>query len=154
MAKAYVITKQHKYKSGAKTKGYIINNATKEKKSFMFNPSQLSYSRGATYSETSSPGLSYPLTQYVKGNLIVFDIPLFIYDKPYTGAVSKWQKFLEKFVPPTMNSSAYKKPDELTICMGSFIRDCVVENLQISYTDFNSSLEPTEATFTLQLRQV
>lgn len=40
------------------------------------------------------------------------------------------------------------------VCMGSFIRECVVESLEVHYTDFNAALNPTEATFTLQLRQV
>lgn len=40
------------------------------------------------------------------------------------------------------------------VCMGSFIRECVVESLEVHYTDFNEALNPTEATFTLQLRQV
>lgn len=144
----------NRYSSGAKTKGYIKNRVTGETKSFLFNPSELSFSRGATYSETSSPGLSYPLTQYVRGNLITFNVPLYIYDKPYSGLVLEWESFLNNFVPPTINDSSYIKPNDLLICMGSFIRECVMESLETHYTEFNVALDPTEATFTLQLRQV
>lgn len=57
-------------------------------------------------------------------------------------------------LPPTTNNSSYTKPNDLMVCMGSFIRECVVESLEVHYTDFNAALNPTEATFTLQLRQV
>lgn len=153
-SKGAITYTQKKYASGAKTKGYIKNKVTGETKSFLFNPSELTFSRGATYSEISSPGLSYPLTQYVRGNIVIFSIPLYIYDKPYSGLVLTWGDFLNKFLPPTINDSAYKKPDELLICMGQFIRSCVVESLETHYTDFNSALDPTECTYTLNLRQV
>lgn len=143
-----------KYSSGAKTKGYIKNKTTGDIKPFMFNPTDITYSRGATYSETSSPGLSYPITQYVRGNIVTFSISMYIYDKPNTGVVTSWETFLNKFVPPTINNSGYSKPDALMMCMGTFIKDCVLESLEVHYTDFDAHLKPTEATFTLNLRQV
>lgn len=147
-------SKYHKYSSGAKTKGYIKNKNTGVIKSFLFNPSELSFERGATYAEITSPGLSYPVTQYVRGNAIAFSVPLYIYDKPYSGKVKEWEDFLNTFVPPTVNSSGYTKPDELLFVMGNFIRSCVIESLGTQYTSFNSDLLPNEATFTLNLRQV
>lgn len=146
--------KYHKYSSGAKTKGYIKNKNTGVLKSFMFNPSELSFDRGATYAEISAPGLSYPITQYVRGNIITFSVPLYIYDKPYSGKVKEWEDFLNSFVPPTVNTGGYTKPNEMLFVMGDFIRSCVVETLGTHYTSFNSDLLPNEATFTLSLRQV
>lgn len=147
-------TKSHKYTAGAKTKGYIKNRSTGVIKNFMFNPAELSFDRGATYSEISSPGLSYPLTQYVRGNILTFSVPLYIYDKPYSGEVKAWEDFLNSFVPPTVNASGYTKPDEMLFVMGNFIRSCVVDTLSTNYTSFTSDLLPNEATFTLSLRQV
>lgn len=144
----------HEYKSGAKTKGYIKNKTTGEIKNFMFNPAELDFDRSATYSEISSPGLSYPLTQYVRGNPIVFTIPIYIYDRPYSGAVSDWEKFLDAFVPPTENTSGYIKPNEMLVVMGSFIRNCVAESVNVHYSSFTQDLLPDEATITLSLRQV
>lgn len=154
MANKATVYKKKKYASGAKTKGYLKDKVTGEIKSFMFNPSELTFSRGATYSETSSPGLSYPLTQYVRGNIVTFNIPLYLYDKPYSGAILEWEKYLNNFVPPLINNSTYNKPHSVTVCMGKFIRECVVESMEVHYTDFNASLNPTEATITLNLRQV
>lgn len=144
----------HKYTAGAKTKGYIKNKSTGIIKNFMFNPSELKFERGATYSEITSPGLSYPLIQYVRGNIITFSVPLYIYDKPYSGEVQVWEEFLNSFVPPTTNISGYIKPDEMLFVMGNTIRNCVVDSLSTQYTGFTGDLIPNEATFTLNLRQV
>lgn len=144
----------HKYTAGAKTKGYIKNKDTGVIKNFMFNPSELQFERGATYSEISAPGLSYPLIQYVRGNIVTFSVPLYIYDKPYSGEVQVWEEFLNSFVPPTTNVSGYTKPAEMLFVMGNFIRDCVVDSLNTHYTNFTGDLLPNEATFTLNLRQV
>lgn len=149
-----VATAYHPKGKGAKTKGYIKNASSGIIKNFMFNPESLQYMKSATYSETSSPGLSYPLTQYVRGNSITFSIPLYIYDRSYTGAVKEWEAFLSAFLPPEINGTTYTKPDMLTLVMGSFIKNCVLESLDINYTAFNSDLEPTEATLTLGLRVV
>lgn len=149
-----VVSAYHKKGAGAKTKGYIKNTSNGSIKHFMFNPEVLQYTRSATYSEVASPGLSYPLTQYVRGNSIAFQIPLYIYDRAYTGAVKEWEAFLSAFLPPEVNNITYKKPDMLTLVMGSFIKNCVLESLDINYSDFNSDLEPTEATLTLSLKVV
>lgn len=149
-----IYSTSHEYKSGAKTKGYIKNVVTGEIKSFMFNPSELEFQRSATYSEIASPGLSYPITQYVRGNILTFSVPLYIYDRPYSNEVETWEQFLNSFVPPTVNDSGYTKPDEMLFVMGNFIRNCVLESLNTHYISFTSDLLPDEATFTLNLRQV
>lgn len=150
-----VVTCGHKYTSGAKTKGYIKNNMTGEIKRFLFNPPELSFTRGATYSEISSAGLSYPLTQFVRGNSVKFELPLYIYDKPYSGLVYEWENYLKQFLPPEYNTGMYQQPDDMLLVMGDFIRNCVLEDLKITYKSFTSEgLLVDEADFTLSLRQV
>lgn len=144
----------HKYNSGAKTKGYLKNNNTGEKKFFFYNPTEIEYERSATYQEISSPGLSYPLFTYVRGNSVSFSLPLKVLDKSSEGLIREWEEFLSKFLPPTVNEGTYRKPDEVTVVMGSFIRECVVESLNTKYEEFDSDLIPTECTFSLSLRQV
>lgn len=148
------VTAMYKKGVGAKTKGYLKNGSTGEIKKFMFNPSSLDFTKSAVYSEVSSPGLNYPMTQYVRGNSFSFQLPLYIYDRPFSGAVKEWEDYLKKFLPPQENTTTYSKPDFVTVVMGSFIQNCVVESLQVQYTDFNSDLEPTEAMLTLSLKVV
>lgn len=148
------LVNSHKYTSGAKVKGYIRNNNSGDKKLFYFNPSELSYSRSATYQEFSSPGLNYPMFSYVKGNSSNFSVPLKIIDKPRTGLIQEWEDFLNAFLPPTENNGIYTKPDELTFVMGTFICECILESLDTAYEDFDEDLYPIECTLTLNLRRV
>lgn len=141
-------------KVGAKTKGWIKNNKTGEKKSFQFNPANLEFSRGTTYTEISAPGMPYPNTQFVKGNARVFSVPLFFYDNPNTGVIKKYIKFLGGFLTPETNTSGYDKPPDMTFCYGFFIRKCVLEDLNINIERIDDKGEPIQAVFTLQLRQV
>ena len=141
-------------KVGAKTKGWIKNNSTGKKKSFQFNPTTLGYSRGATYTEISAPGMSYPNTQFVKGNSRTFPVTLFLYDNPSTGVIKKHLDFLNGFLPPETNKSGYTKPPDMTFCYGYFIRKCVLEDLSVVIEQIDENGEPVQATLTLQLRQV
>lgn len=136
------------------TKGWIKNKDTGKKMSFQYNPTTLSYSRGASYVDISAPGMPYPSTQFVKGNARSFSVPLFFYDNPNTGVIKKYIDFLGSFLPPETNTQGYTKPPEMTFCYGYFIRRCVLEDLNISIERINANGEPIQATITLQLRQV
>ena len=145
------------YTAGAKNKGYIQNQVTLEKKAFMYNPPEVSFSNSASYSEISAPGMVYPLFQFVKGNSMSFSCPLYFYDKPRTGIIKEWESFLNKFLPPDHAYNNYKnftKPPHLLIAMGGLVKICVLESLDVRYTEFDVLLQPTEATFTLNLRRI
>ena len=136
------------------TKGWIKNNTTGKKMSFQYNPTNFSYSRGVTYTDISAPGMAYPNTQFVKGNVRSFPITLFFYDNPNTGVIKKYMNFIGGFLTPETNSSKYTKPPEMTFCYGYFIRRCVLEDFNITIDRIDEDGEPIQATFTLQLRQV
>lgn len=138
----------------AKTKGWIKNNDTSEKMSFQFNPTGLSYSRGVSYADISAPGIAYPDTQFVSGNIRSFPVTLFFYDNPHTGVIKKYINFFDSFLTPETNKSGYTKPPTMTFCFGYFIRKCVLEDLSVNIELFDEQGEPTQATITLQLRQV
>lgn len=139
---------------GSQNKGSIMDCVTGEKRGFLFNPPDISYSRSATYAEIKSPGLSNPLVQYVGGNSTSFSFPLYFYDKPYSGLIPNWEKFLKNFLPPIYNKAGFKKPNWLLIGMGPFIHECVVESIDYNYTEFNKILYPTVGTITLNLRDL
>lgn len=138
----------------AKTKGWIKNNETGELKKFQFNPTDLSYSRKASYEDISAPGMAYPEAQFVKGEARIFSVNLFFYDNPNTGVINKYMKFLNSFLPPETNRSGYTRPPTMTFCFGYFIRRCVLEDLSTLIELFDEDGEPIQASFTLQLRQV
>lgn len=138
---------------GASMKGYIKNLSSGKIKKFQFNPESFNHSRGANYSEIVAPGMSYPMAQFVSGGARVFPVELFMYDKPYTGIIEEYEKFLNEFLPAETNTK-FKQPPQLLFAYGKFIKKCVLADLSTSIEEYNKNFEPTVARFTLQLRQV
>lgn len=146
----------HKFNadSRAKTRSYVINNSTNERMLFQFNPESVPYSRSANYTTIDSPGMSYPLTQYVGGNVREFAIPLFYYDRPYSGKINKARKFLEALLPPEKNTSGFTKPPTFTFAYGYFVKTLVLLSLDVNDIIIDRDGQPVMTEFTLTVRQV
>ena len=140
--------------SRAKTRCYVINNSTNKKMNFQFNPESMPYSRGANYTSIESPGMSYPLTQYVGGSAREFSFEVFYYDRPYSGKINKARKFLEALLPPEKNKKRFKKPPTFTLAYGYFVKVYVLTKLQVNDEIMNSDGNPEMTRFTLTVRQV
>lgn len=140
--------------SKAKTRCYIIRNDNNKRMTFQFNPTSVPYSRSANYSTIDSPGMSYPLTQYVGGNVREFSFEVFYYDKPYSGKINKARKFLEGLLPPEKNKKNFKKPPTFTFAYGYFVRTLVLEQLDVNDEWLNEDGQPLMTRFTLTVRQV
>ena len=138
----------------AKTKGYIKNNDSGEMKKFQYNPENFQYSRGVHYSEVIAPGMSYPLTQFVKGKIRVFSLELFMYDKPCDGLIDEYMQFFGRLLTPEYNTDDYKRPPTFTFVYGPFIRTCVLDGLDINIEEYDVEGQYTQARFTLTIRQV
>ena len=142
------------HRVGARTKGLIKNNRTGEVRRFQFNPSGLTYPRGVTYATVDAPGMAYPETQFVKGNAREFPVNLFFWDKPYTGLYESSCNFFGAFLTPERCYAGYTKPPEMTFVMGSWVRTCVLTNLEITIKEYDTNLRPTWFEFALTVRQV
>ena len=140
--------------SPAKTKCYLINLDNNKRLTAQFNPTTVPYGRSASYSEISSPGMSYPLTQYAGGNAREFNIELFFYDKPYSGKINNARKFLEDLMPPEQNSASYTRPPAFTFAYGYFVKKLVLQDLQVKDDWMDEDGRPIMTTFTLSVRQV
>lgn len=140
--------------SRAKTRCYIIRNDTNARLTFQFNPTSIPYGRGANYTTIDSPGMSYPLTQYVGGQVRQFSFEVFYYDKPYSGKINKARKFLEGLLPPEKNKSSFTKPPTFTFAYGYFVRTLVLEHLDVNDEWLNEDGQPLMTRFTLTVRQV
>ena len=140
--------------SKAKTRCYIIRNDNNKRMTFQFNPTSVPYSRSANYATIDSPGMSYPLTQYVGGNVREFSFEVFYYDRPYSGKINKARKFLEGLLPPEKNKKNFKKPPTFTFAYGYFVRTLVLEQLDVNDEWLNEDGQPLMIRFTLTVRQV
>lgn len=142
-------------KVGAKTKGWIKDNVTGEIMNFQFNPTELNYPRTTKYADVSAPGMAYPGTQFVVGEAREFTVELYLYDRPTTGLMRKTSEFIGKLLMPEVNTiNGRKKPDDFTLCIGYFVRQCVLVGLDIRVTLFDEDLQPVEAYYTLTIRQI
>ena len=140
--------------SKAKTRCYIIRNDNNKRMTFQFNPTSVPYSRSANYATIDSPGMSYPLTQYVGGNVREFSFEVFYYDRPYSGKINKARKFLEALLPSEKNKKNFKKPPTFTFAYGYFLRTLVLEQLDVNDEWLNEDGQPLMTRFTLTVRQV
>ena len=140
--------------SRAKTRCYIINNSTNGKLVFQFNPESMPYSRSANYTSIDSPGMSYPLTQYVGGSVREFSFEVLYFDKPYSGKIDTARDFLEALLPPEKNTKKFKKPPTFTMAYGYFVRTYVLTDLQVNDEWINCDGNPEITRFTLTVRQV
>lgn len=140
--------------SKAKTRCYIIRNDNNKKWIFQFNPTSIPYSRGAKFSSIESPGMSYPLTQYVGGEAREFSFEAFYYDNPYSGRIDRARKFLEGLLPPEKNTSSFTKPPTFTLAYGYFVKTYVLTNLSVSDDWMDENGNPIMTRFTLSVRQV
>lgn len=135
---------------GAKKKGYIKNKTTGEVKSFLYNPSDFSDSRSVNFSEISSPGSSYPKFQYVSTGARTFTLELYLTDTS-KGTVADYLTFIEKFLP---TGAKFNKPPILVFAMGTDVRECLLQQLDRNFTDFDENLNKKEATLTLSLIEI
>lgn len=139
---------------GAPTKGLVKNNKTGVIERFQFNPTEISYSRSATYATIDAPGMSYPDTQFVKGDIREFSVKVMYFDKPYTGKYEAMCIFYGAFLTPETNTANYVKPPEMTFAMGKWVRTCVMTSLEISIQEYDSNLNPVRFELNFTLRQV
>lgn len=121
---------------------------------FQFNPTSIPYGRGANYSTIESPGMSYPLTQYVGGQVREFTFEVFYYDNPFTGKILNAKKYLESLLPPEKNTKEFTKPPSFTFTYGYFVKKLVLLNLEVHDEWLNEFGLPLMTRFTLTVRQV
>lgn len=136
---------------GAIKKGYIKNKDTGEVKSFLFNPESYADSRAVVFAEINCPGGSYPKFQYVNAGARTMTLDLYLRNTS-KGTLKSYLSFLEKFLP---QKGKFQKPPVLIFAMGSDVRECILSQLDRTFTMFDSkTLEPTEASVTLALTEI
>lgn len=140
--------------SSAKTKCHLVNNDNKSKLTLQFNPETVPYSRSATYATIESPGMAYPLTQFVSGAVREFTFEAFYYDKPCSGKIAQARNFLLALLPPEANSSGFTKPPTFKFAYGYFVKNCVLTSLEVKDEWIDRNGNPIMTRFTLTVRQV
>lgn len=141
----------------AKTKGYIKNIETNEMREFQFNPTDFTYTQGATFNEVSSPFSPYPLISYGAGISSTIPITLNMYGSPTINEIESFIRFVESFLPQK-NTGAFveriPKPKLMLFCYGSFIKRCVLTNFTYIHVRYNEDGVPIETVLSFNLLEV
>lgn len=138
-----------------------------------FNPKELEYGHSATYAEMTSPGMNYPIFQYVRGNANSFQIDLFLYEG-YNGDgkdIRYTEEWFKDCLPPDENqkptkvkkskkkkksnkiASAYVPP-VIDIRFGYYKVKAILTGMKINDKWFNDDGDPIMSQVTLDFTQV
>ena len=145
------------YHSSARTKGYIRveeGEMAGTVRKFQFNPERFGHERLAEYAESASPGIAYPLTQFIGGGARVFDVELFFWDKPCEGVIDEFWEFVLQLLPPEENGAGFERPPAFLFVYGSFIKPCVLEKAGIEVDEYDTDGNMVQARISLSCRQV
>lgn len=134
-------------------KAYILNNKTKKTMQFQYNPEEFTDSIGVNFAPLESPGMSYPMFQYIGGKAreVTFELFLDAYEDPARLKVTKPIAFLNSFLPTADSGKTFSPPPTLTFAWGWFVKNCILVDMQIRYTQFDTHLQPTRATVAITL---
>lgn len=125
-------------------------------KPFLYNPTSFKDTIGVEYVQIKSPGISYPIPQYVGGELRTINFTLYFNYKGQTetglvGAeyIRLWIAFLNNYLPKA--NSQYNRPKILEFAFGWFVKNTYLQSMNTDYMGFTYSLQPAEVSIDLSL---
>jgi hypothetical protein len=131
-------------------KALILNTATGESFSVMYNPEEFRLEQGNTFAEVGIPGLNKPPLQYVRGKSRTLNMDLFFdtYEnredvRTYTGKIVR---LLDK-------ESRTQAPPILLFSMGAFQFQCVLVEVNQRFTMFVREGTPVRATLSVRFQE-
>lgn len=134
-------------------KAYIQNKWTGQILTFQYNPPEFEDSHMVNYAPLTSPGMSYPMFQYVGGEVrrVTFELFLDAREDPTRSLVKKHIAFLHDFIPRANSGKAFTPPAIMVFAFGWFVKNCLLEDMKIRYEMFDEELNPIRATVQLTL---
>lgn len=155
---------------GKLTKGYLAHaNMPSIALRFQYNPETFTDNIGVEYREIRSPGITYPLYQYVGGEPRTIEFTLFLDAReksvdPFgssTDLVKNANKvretinFLNTFLPGGGGvDDQFVAPPEMIFGFGWFVKRCILVGMPTRYTMFDSNLQPLRAEVDLKFNIV
>jgi hypothetical protein len=141
-------------RTGVLEKGYLENVKTGQVLRFQYNPEQFNDDIGVEYREIKSPGISYPIYQYVGGETRSIEFTLFLDNMENQGGTNKIREtinYLNTFLPPANMAVRYYPPPEVIFGFGWFVKRCILVAMPTRYTMFDRKLQPLRAEVDVRL---
>lgn len=120
---------------------------------FQYNPELFSDNIGVEWSTVKGAGASYPIPVYSGGQLRTIDFTIYIDGVEKPGYVRKVVNELHTYIPQAKTGGKYQfqSPKSLIFAFGWFVKECLLQSMQIEYNMFTPDLQPLRATIQLTL---
>lgn len=144
-------------RTGRLEKGYLENKSTGQILRFQYNPEEFTDDIQVEYRDIKSPGISYPIYQYIGGEPRRVEFTLFLDNMENRGGTNKVREtinYLNSFLPVANKGARYTPPPELIFAFGWFVKTCILEAMPTRYTMFDRNLQPMRAEVDIVLKIV
>ena len=134
----------------------LYNMSTKVAMKCQYNPEDLPRTRSVNYATITSPGMAYPLIQFVSGEVEDVDINLFFHgrDKESLKRIANFEKFVNTLLPPKHNKKSFKKPPVFKFYYGNTVENYVLTKKAISEELMDKEGNVYSIKYTLSARRV
>lgn len=133
------------------TRGYLVNEDSKDVLRFQFNPETFTDEYKASYKEVESPGSEYRKIYYAGHEAEKFSLTLWFYGVTniidgksssdiieYLKALTRPCKYSRRVI---QSSDKFVPPPLCTLCIGEDIQQVVVESCSVTRSMFNNELK-------------
>jgi len=118
----------------------------------LFNPAEYTISKSNNFSSVNIPGLESPLLQFVQGNLKTMTMTLFFDTYTYKNGEDV-RNYTGKIVNLMRIDSDLHAPPVCLFYWGKLSFTCVIQQVQQSFTMFNSDGVPVRARLTVTFNE-
>ncbi len=134
-------------------KAIIKNCITLDEIEVMFNPEEYTVNKDINYAQSSIPGLSGPILQFVNGNMKTLEMELFLdtYEAhtegstPLNEAGEDVRKYTQKITDLMVINSDTHAPPVIIFAWGKFSFTCVLARVSQRFIMFNKDGAPVRA---------
>lgn len=130
----------------------VVTKARLGGKEFLYNPNEFTDNIGVEYSDIKAPGMSYPIIGYAGGKTRTIQFTIYLngrdprFKNMDEGAeyVKQWIAHLHSYIPPA-GGTQFRSPPRLEFAFGWFVKETLLQDMQIRYKAFTPNLQPLEA---------
>lgn len=129
-----------------------VTKATFGGREFLLNPSSFQDSLGTNWNETQGSGMNYPAYVYGGGKKRTISFEIYLNDAIKEGETQSFIAFLHSYLPRARSKGRqFHSPKTAVFSFGWFVKDVLLESMEIDYRKFSPSLEPIEASVEVTL---
>ncbi len=121
---------------------------------FQYNPEKFLDDIAVEWGEIRGAGMSYPINVYSGGKTRTISFTFYLDGVDDPLYLRKMVNNLHSYIPAAKQGGIYQfhSPPPIPFVLGWFVKECLLESMQIEYTAFTLDLQPLRATVNATLR--